>query len=139
MAVVVADAGPLHYLVLIGEADFLPLLSTTVLVPEIVRDELSRARTPQAVRAWIAAAPAWIRIVPSQTAMWPALWPATFAHHDDDLASARLAFWSPAIALTALRSPRAYPAPDSPGYVFGELQFGSLVPARHPHSAQSHS
>jgi predicted nucleic acid-binding protein len=63
--VVVADAGPLHYLVLIGEADFLPLLFTTVLVPEIVRDELSRARTPQAVRAWIAAAPAWIRIVPT--------------------------------------------------------------------------
>jgi predicted nucleic acid-binding protein len=63
--VVVADAGPLHYLVLIGETDFFPLLFRTVLVPETVRDELSRARTPPAVRAWIANAPAWIKIVPT--------------------------------------------------------------------------
>ncbi len=76
MAVVVADAGPLHYLILIGETDFLPLLFTTVLVPETVRDELSRARTPPAVRAWIADAPAWIEIVPTpplETLPLPAL------------------------------------------------------------------
>jgi predicted nucleic acid-binding protein len=76
VAVVVADAGPLHYLILIGETDFLPLLFTTVLVPETVRDELSRARTPPAVRAWIADAPAWIEIVPTpplETLPLPAL------------------------------------------------------------------
>lgn len=67
MPVVVGDAGPLHYLVLIGEADVLPLLFTTVLVPEAVRDELSHVRAPQAVRAWIAKAPAWLQVVPTSS------------------------------------------------------------------------
>jgi predicted nucleic acid-binding protein len=63
--VVVADTGPLHYLVLIGEVDCLPRLFETVLVPEMVRDELSRARTPPSVRAWMASPPAWLQIMPS--------------------------------------------------------------------------
>ena len=61
----VADTGPLHYLVLIGEIDFLPILFETVLVPEAVRNELSREQTPPVVRAWIAQTPAWIQIVPT--------------------------------------------------------------------------
>lgn len=65
MAVVVADTGPLHYLVLIGAIDVLPILFGTVLVPEAVHDELSRTGTPPAVRAWIAQAPGWIQIVPT--------------------------------------------------------------------------
>jgi predicted nucleic acid-binding protein len=65
VAVVVADAGPLHYLILIGETDFLPLLFTTLLVPEMVRDELSRVGTPQAVQVWVGNPPAWLEIVPT--------------------------------------------------------------------------
>ena len=65
MPVVIADTGPLHYLVLIGEIDFLPILFETVLVPEAVRGELCRERTPPTVRSWIAKAPAWLQIVPT--------------------------------------------------------------------------
>lgn len=62
---VVADAGPLHYLVLIGQIELLPRIFELVLVPEIVRDELTRARTPPPVRAWIARPPVWLRIAPA--------------------------------------------------------------------------
>ena len=65
MPAVVADTGPLHYLVLIGEISFLPALFTTILMPEIVRDELSHVRTPSPVRAWAANTPPWIAIVPT--------------------------------------------------------------------------
>jgi predicted nucleic acid-binding protein len=63
--VVIADTGPLHYLVLIGAIDVLSILFETVSMPEAVRDELSRERTPPAVRAWIAQTPAWIQIAPT--------------------------------------------------------------------------
>jgi predicted nucleic acid-binding protein len=62
---VVADAGPLHYLVLIGHIGLLPQVFELVLVPETVRDELTQARTPSAVRAWITRRPAWLRIAPT--------------------------------------------------------------------------
>ena len=47
---VIADASPLHYLVLIGCSDILPALFETVFIPTVVRDELlhpedSRNRT----------------------------------------------------------------------------------------------
>jgi predicted nucleic acid-binding protein len=65
---VVADAGPLHYLVLIGHVDLIPALFETVFVPSEVRDELSRAETPPEVRSWIGRPPAWITVVPPQPA-----------------------------------------------------------------------
>lgn len=58
----VSDAGPLHYLVLIGEVGVLPKLLGDVLIPPEVRDELDRPRTPAPVRAWIASPPAWLSI-----------------------------------------------------------------------------
>ena len=61
----VADTGPLHYLVMIDAIDLLPRLFTTVLVPRIVRDELSHANAPASVRAWIADPPPWLQIAPS--------------------------------------------------------------------------
>lgn len=60
----VADTGPLHYLVMIDAIDLLPRLFTTVLVPQIVRDEISHANTPASVRAWIADPPPWLQIAP---------------------------------------------------------------------------
>lgn len=60
MRVVVADAGPLHYLVLIEAVEVLPVLFGRVLVPGIVCAELDRPRTPAAVRAWLARHPAWL-------------------------------------------------------------------------------
>jgi predicted nucleic acid-binding protein len=65
LAVAVADAGPLHYLVLIDAIHLLPRLFPTVLVPDIVRDEISSAGTPALVRDWIAQPPPWLRILPT--------------------------------------------------------------------------
>jgi len=60
MAPVVADTGPLRYLVLIDAIDVLPRLFGRVLIPEIVGAELSRPSTPLPVREWLASAPAWL-------------------------------------------------------------------------------
>ena len=64
MRLVVADTGPLHYLVLTGDIALLPNLFEKVLTPERVRDELAHAEAPAAVRAWIAAPPPWLEIHP---------------------------------------------------------------------------
>ncbi len=44
---VVADAGPLHYLILIDCADILPRLFNRVLIPPAVREELTHARAQE--------------------------------------------------------------------------------------------
>jgi predicted nucleic acid-binding protein len=62
---VVADTGPLHYLVLIGHIDVIPTLFQTVYVPSDVQTELSHIEAPPEVRSWIADPPAWLTIVPS--------------------------------------------------------------------------
>jgi predicted nucleic acid-binding protein len=63
---IVADAGPLHYLVLIGDIALLPILFEKVLTPQRVRDELAHKEAPDPVRAWIAEPPAWLDIRPSE-------------------------------------------------------------------------
>lgn len=76
MPVVVADTGPLHYLVLIGEIELLPRLFARVLVPELVHQELRHERTPAPVRVWASAPPSWLRIAPTpplETLPFPAL------------------------------------------------------------------
>ncbi|MFZ2107283.1 MAG: hypothetical protein WAV18_18240 [Roseiarcus sp.] len=62
MRLVVADTGPLHYLVLTGDIALLPNLFEKVLTPERVRDELAHAEAPAAVRAWIDVPPPWLEI-----------------------------------------------------------------------------
>ena len=62
MPLVVADTGPLHYLVLTGDIELLSKLFEQVLVPQVVRDELANAEAPQAVRDWIAHAPGWLDV-----------------------------------------------------------------------------
>ena len=51
MRIVVADTGPLNYLVLIGQVNLLPALFEKVIVPTVVYRELTspRAPIPQAV------------------------------------------------------------------------------------------
>jgi predicted nucleic acid-binding protein len=60
--IVVADAGPPHYLVLIEAVDVLESLYSCVLVPQAVAGELQETNTPAVVRAWIAKPPAWCEI-----------------------------------------------------------------------------
>ncbi|MBE0541400.1 MAG: DUF3368 domain-containing protein [Verrucomicrobia bacterium] len=60
--VVVADAGPLHYLILIDAADVLVSLFDRVLIPTAVRDELIQINTPRKVRSWMATPRVWLQI-----------------------------------------------------------------------------
>ena len=47
--VVLGDASPLRYLLLIGEADLLSGLYGRIVMPDVVAGELNRPRTPQLV------------------------------------------------------------------------------------------
>jgi predicted nucleic acid-binding protein len=55
--IVVADTGPINYLIWIGQIAVLPKLYTMVLIPEAVRDELRKPGAPEFVRRWIEAPP----------------------------------------------------------------------------------
>ncbi len=44
--IVIADTGPINYLISIGYIDVLPKLYSTVLIPSAVRDELQDAGAP---------------------------------------------------------------------------------------------
>ena len=63
MRVVVADATPLHYLVLIGAIHVLPRLFEKIHVPVEVRDELISEGTPPAVRIWMEQCPEWLEVL----------------------------------------------------------------------------
>jgi predicted nucleic acid-binding protein len=63
MRPVVADTGPLNYLILIEAVDVLPRLFSAVLIPAGVRDELSHPKAPTPVRLWVGHPPAWLNVV----------------------------------------------------------------------------
>ncbi len=63
MRVVVADATPLHYLILIGAIQVLPSIFEKIHVPIEVRDELTCEATPPDVRTWMQQPPQWLEIV----------------------------------------------------------------------------
>jgi predicted nucleic acid-binding protein len=65
MRLVVADTGPLNYLVLIEQIELLPALFEKVLVPQTVHDELRHDEAPEMVRRWISEPPRWIEVVAS--------------------------------------------------------------------------
>jgi predicted nucleic acid-binding protein len=60
--IVIADTGPINYLILIGEIEVLPALYNRVLVPTSVSEELKRPRAPNPVRVWISQPPAWLEV-----------------------------------------------------------------------------
>lgn len=62
MRLVIADTGPINYLVLIGQVDLLPRLFERVALPRAVERELSVLDAPTPVRSWIAAPPSWLEI-----------------------------------------------------------------------------
>jgi len=63
MRVVVADATPLHYLILIGAIKVLPRIFERIHVPIEVRNELSCEATPPAVRTWMEQPPNWLEVL----------------------------------------------------------------------------
>jgi predicted nucleic acid-binding protein len=60
--IVVADTGPINYLIAIAQIEVLPRLYGRILVPDSVRDELQKDAAPKAVRQWIAKPPEWLDI-----------------------------------------------------------------------------
>ena len=60
-SIVVADAGPLHYLILVDCADPLETLFDRVLVPFAVRDELLHGSAPDKVKVWISHPKVWLQ------------------------------------------------------------------------------
>jgi predicted nucleic acid-binding protein len=66
--IVVADSGPLHYLILLEHTELLRRFYGQVLVPEPVAKKLSAVGAPAIVREWITDPPTWVdvRPVPSE-------------------------------------------------------------------------
>jgi len=60
--IVVADSGPLHYLILLEQIELLRRFYGQVLVPEPVANELSAAGAPAVVREWITKPPTWVDV-----------------------------------------------------------------------------
>ena len=62
MQLVVADTGPINYLLLIEQIEILPALFGKVILPSVVRDEMARPKAPLMVRSWIANTPLWVEV-----------------------------------------------------------------------------
>ena len=63
MKLVVSDASPVHYLVLIGAVGILPKLFSKVVIPEhVITQELQSPKTPPLVRNWVANLPTWVEV-----------------------------------------------------------------------------
>jgi len=67
MILLVADAGPLHYLVQIGAVEVLPVLAGRVLLPDAVWRELREPAAAAMVREWTASLPPWVEVRQSPT------------------------------------------------------------------------
>jgi predicted nucleic acid-binding protein len=66
---VIADASPLHYLILIASTDILPALFDRIVIPRAVAAELQHPQTPTTVRVWMATTPDWLDIQDVGTAL----------------------------------------------------------------------
>ncbi len=63
MKLVVSDASPVHYLVLIGAVGILPKLFSKVIIPEhVIRHEFQSPKTPPVVGNWVANLPTWVEV-----------------------------------------------------------------------------
>jgi predicted nucleic acid-binding protein len=60
--IVVADSGPLHYLILLDQTELLHRFYGQVIVPEAVLRELTSSKAPQPVKDWLSAPPSWLRV-----------------------------------------------------------------------------
>ena len=62
MILIVADTGPINYLIQIGQIDLLAQLVEKTVLPSSVQTELLHDAAPFAVRTWAANPPAWVEI-----------------------------------------------------------------------------
>ena len=71
--IVISDTTPLHYLVLVGQAELLPQLYGHVIIAQAVFEELQRPRAPKAVLTWITHRPPWLEVRRASHAPDPSL------------------------------------------------------------------
>ena len=62
MILIVADTGPINYLIQIGCVGVLGQLAERIVLPASVQAELIHRAAPEAVRAWAFAPPEWVEI-----------------------------------------------------------------------------
>jgi predicted nucleic acid-binding protein len=60
--IVVADTGPLNYLILSGQVALVHELFGALLIPKAVHTELLDPRAPMKVREWASALPVWAKV-----------------------------------------------------------------------------
>lgn len=89
MRLVVADTGPLNYLLLIDEIGLLEKLFDKIFVPGAVAAELCHPRAPAAVRAWAVRAPTWIEIQSASLVLDDPAWRALDTGEREAIALAR--------------------------------------------------
>ena len=75
MLLVVADTGPVRYLVEIGHIGILPQLFERIFIPSLVYEELRHPSAPAPVRAWVNSPPAWLEVLPVIVSNDPAFQP----------------------------------------------------------------
>lgn len=75
MTLVVADAGPVRYLVVLGAIDVLSQIFGSIVIPEyVVSNELRDLGAPPEVQHWAASPPSWVQIrIPTSTGTLPSL------------------------------------------------------------------
>jgi predicted nucleic acid-binding protein len=64
MLLVVADTGPIRYLVQIDQINLLVRLFEKIVIPDVVADELRHPSAPVAVQDWINHPPDWLKVSP---------------------------------------------------------------------------
>jgi len=62
MTLIVADTGPINYLIQIGHIELLAQLVEKTVLPTSVQEELLHKRAPAAVRTWAGRPPVWVEI-----------------------------------------------------------------------------
>ena len=81
MILIVADTGPINYLIQIGCVDLLSELVGTVVLPESVLRELRSANAPSNVSEWAEDLPKWVE-VRSAVSMMPEQTELSIADHE---------------------------------------------------------
>src|SRR5437667_6834273 len=89
MRLVVADTGPLNYMVLIEAIELLPKLFGKVFTPAAVRAELLDRDAPAVVHAWAAQPPGWLDVRTVSSAIDDPAWRALDSGEREALALAR--------------------------------------------------
>ena len=62
--IVVADSGPLHYLILLDQIALRHRFYGQVVIPDAVANELRAAGSPATVSGWMARPPEWVAVTP---------------------------------------------------------------------------